>query len=52
VAWDDAAGAIVRAFEAELGIRFEREELSTKEKTRADELVREKYGNARWTERV
>jgi len=50
--WETAARSLVRAFEAELGIRFEREELSTKEKTRADELVREKYAHASWTERV
>ncbi|MFZ5855962.1 MAG: lipoate--protein ligase family protein [Chloroflexota bacterium] len=52
VAWDDAARAMVRAFEAELGIQFERGELSQKEISRADELVREKYGNQIWTERV
>ncbi len=51
-AWDDAARAMVRAFEAELGIQFERGELSQKEISRADELVREKYGYAGWTERV
>lgn len=52
VAWDDAARAMVRAFEAELGIQFERGELSQNEISRADELVREKYGNPIWTERV
>ena len=51
-AWDDAARAMVRAFEAELGIQFERGELSPKENSRADELVREKYGHTDWTERV
>lgn len=52
VAWDDAARAMVRAFEAALGIQFERGELSKKEISRADDLVREKYGNPTWTERV
>lgn len=52
VAWDDAAAAMVRGFEAELGIQFERGELSKKEISRTDELVREKYGNRIWTERV
>lgn len=52
VAWDDAARAMVRAFEAVLGIQFERGELSKKEISRADDLVREKYGNPIWTERV
>jgi lipoate-protein ligase A len=52
VAWDDAARAMVRAFEAELGIQFERGELSQNEISRTDELVREKYGNSSWTGRV
>jgi lipoate-protein ligase A len=52
VAWDEAARAMVRAFEAELEIQFERGELTEKEISRADELVREKYGNPNWTERV
>ena len=52
VAWDDAARAMVRAFEAELGIQFERGELSPVELSRADELVREKYAHPSWTERV
>jgi len=52
VAWDEAAHSMVRAFEALLGIRFERGELSQKEISRAEELVREKYGHASWTERV
>jgi lipoyl(octanoyl) transferase len=52
VAWDDAARAMIRAFETELGIQFERGELSKKEISRADELVREKYGHPSWTERV
>ena len=50
--WDDAARAMVRAFEAELGIQFERGDLSSVESTRAEALVREKYGNPEWTERV
>lgn len=52
VAWDDAARTMVRAFEAELGIQFERGELSQKEISRTDELVREKYGNQSWTGRL
>ena len=52
VAQDDAARAMVRAFEAELGIQFEGGELSPKENSRAEELVREKYGNPNWTARV
>jgi lipoate-protein ligase A len=52
VDWETAAQAFVRAFEAQLGIQFERGELSASESTRADELVREKYGHASWIERV
>ena len=52
VTWDDAARALVRAFEAELGIQFERGELSAWESSRAEELVREKYDHPSWMERV
>jgi lipoate-protein ligase A len=52
VDWESAAGAIIHAFESELGIHFERGELSQEEKTRAEELVREKYAHPSWTERV
>ena len=52
VAWETAARSIVRGFETELGIRFERGELSTKEKSRTDELVREKYAHPSWMERL
>ena len=50
--WETAARSMVRAFEAELGINFERGELSQKEIARADELVREKYDHPSWTERI
>jgi lipoate-protein ligase A len=50
--WETAARSMVHAFEAQLGIAFEREELSQKEISRADELVREKYDHPSWTERV
>lgn len=52
VGWESAAQAFVEAFEAQLGLRFERGELSGSESRRADELVREKYGHPSWTERV
>ncbi len=51
VSWERAAQAFVEAFEAELGLRFERGELSDSESRRADELVREKYDHPSWTER-
>lgn len=49
--WERAAQAFVHGFEAELGIRFERGELSESERQRADELVKEKYAHPDWTER-
>ncbi|MBV6395289.1 MAG: Octanoyltransferase LipM [Anaerolineales bacterium] len=52
VDWETAARSIVRAFEAQLGITFERGELSAWESTRAEQLVREKYDHPGWTERI
>jgi len=52
VSWETAAQAFVQAFEAQLGLCFERGELSESESRRAEELVREKYDHPSWTERV
>ena len=52
VPWESAARSMVRAFEAELGLSFERGKLSPQESSRAEELVREKYAHPSWTERV
>lgn len=52
VDWETAARSVVRAFEAELGIMFERGELSAWELSRSDELVKEKYDHPSWTERI
>jgi lipoate-protein ligase A len=52
VAWESAAQAFVRAFEAELGLELEAEELTESEVARAEELVGEKYAHPSWTERV
>lgn len=49
--WGRAAQVFVRGFEAELGIHFEKDELSTSERQRAEELVKEKYAHPAWTER-
>jgi lipoate-protein ligase A len=49
--WETAAQAFVHGFEAQLGIHFERGELSQSESERADELVREKYAHPSWTEK-
>jgi lipoate-protein ligase A len=51
-AWETAAQAFVRGFEAELGIQFERGEMSQSEIQRAEELVKEKYAHTSWTERI
>jgi lipoate-protein ligase A len=52
VDWETAAQAFVGGFEAALGICFERGEMSQSESKRTEELVKEKYGNPIWTERV
>ncbi len=49
--WETAAQAFVRGFEAELGIQFERGEISPSEIQRTEELVKEKYAHPLWTER-
>lgn len=51
VAWETAAQAFVRGFEAQLGIRFEHEDMSPSEIERTDELIKEKYAHPAWTER-
>src|SRR5512145_772748 len=43
VDWETAAQAFIRAFETQLGICFEKGELSESESARAEELVKEKY---------
>jgi lipoate-protein ligase A len=52
ISWMKAAQAFIHAFEAQLGLSFERGGLSESESKRADELVREKYANSSWTERT
>lgn len=52
ITWDAAAESFVRGFESQLGMRFERGELSAAESARAEELVKEKYANPAWTERT
>jgi lipoate-protein ligase A len=49
--WETAAQAFVHGFEAQLGIHFQRGELSRSESERAEELVKEKYANPSWTEK-
>jgi len=52
VAWETAAQAFIRAFEAQLGLEFEAGELTGSELARAEELLREKYAHPAWTERI
>ena len=52
VSWDEAAQAMVHAFESELGLHFERDGLSASEQARAAELVEEKYNHPSWMRRV
>jgi lipoate-protein ligase A len=52
VGWETAAQAFIRAFEAGLGLSFERRGLSESESRRTEELVQEKYGHPSWTERA
>lgn len=52
ISWETATQALVKGFEAELGIQFESAELSPSEIQRTDELVKEKYAHVAWTERM
>jgi lipoate-protein ligase A len=52
VSWESAAQAFVGGFEAQLGLEFERDDMSPKETSRAEELVRVKYAHPSWTGRV
>jgi len=52
ISWEKAQQAFVHAFEAQLGLSFERGELSESESKRAAELVKEKYAHPSWTTRV
>jgi lipoate-protein ligase A len=51
IEWEPAARAFVHGFEAALGIRLERGELSDSEMNRAEALTLEKYARPSWTER-
>lgn len=50
--WEAAAGAFVSGFEAGLMLTFERGEMTASEKSRAEELVQNKYAHPVWTERA
>jgi lipoate-protein ligase A len=50
--WETAAQAFVHGFEAQLGIHFQRGDMSRSESERADELVKEKYAHPSWMEKL
>ncbi len=52
VSWQEMADTIVLAFEELFHIRFAQKTLSTREFTRAKELITTKYDHADWTERI
>jgi lipoyl(octanoyl) transferase len=52
ISWDAAAHAFIEAFESELDLELEPGELSIIEKTRADQLVQDKYCHLSWLERI
>lgn len=52
IAWQTAAEAFVAAFEHALDLKLIPGALTRDEISRAEELTREKYGHANWTERV
>ncbi len=51
LSWEETARAFIRAFHEVLILDLQPGELSPQEKSRADELVREKYDHPSWTER-
>jgi lipoyl(octanoyl) transferase len=51
VPWEEAASAIVSAFESVLALNLQPGDLSSDEKNRTGELVRVKYGQPSWTEK-
>ena len=52
ISWEKAQQAFIHAFEAQLGLSFERGALSESESQRAEDLVKEKYAHPSWTERT
>ncbi len=52
VTWDMAADAFVEAFSSTLNITFSSAGLTPPERSRADELVKEKYAHPSWIERI
>lgn len=52
VSWDIVAKSLEEAFSEVLKVTFVRSELTQKENERVDQLIKEKYGNKTWLEKV
>jgi lipoate-protein ligase A len=52
ISWDQANQAFKQALQDTLNLVLEPSELTSKEKERAEELLRTKYGHPSWTERI
>jgi lipoate-protein ligase A len=52
VSWETASAAFIRGFSKSLQITFQESALTEEEKTRAADLVAEKYAHPSWTERI
>ena len=52
IAWGAASKSFSRAFESVLGIRLMPKDLSESERSRASELIQQKYAHPDWTERI
>ncbi|MCJ7696066.1 MAG: hypothetical protein MUO40_11690, partial [Anaerolineaceae bacterium] len=52
ITWEEAASAVIQAFETVLNLKFVPGELTSFEAERAEQLMQEKYGHDSWTFRV
>jgi len=52
LSWEEAAQAFIAGFESALSLKLELAEPSAAEKARAAQLLRDKYTNPEWTDRV
>lgn len=52
ISWDEAAQALTAGFKHALNLDFHQQDLTPQEKTRAKELLEEKYTDPGWTHRI
>ena len=52
IGWERASKSFTRAFESVLGVRLMPKELSQAERSRASQLIQEKYAHPNWTKRI